>query len=271
MVTQKKNKLHAFSYLGGKFMLVAMLIGFVPPHTTYCEVFGGSASFLLNKKPSKVEVYNDINSDVVNFFRTLRNKPEELLKVLKLTPYARAEFYASRNYIAFEKCDVEKARKFFVKHQQGFAGRGNTYGFAIGKNQALTFANKVDNLKFIAERLRSVQFENKDYEFMLTHYCKNNDVFAYLDPPYMHETRTKSDDYDFELDDDDHERMLQLAVKSPAKILISGYGNKLYDKYLKGWHKKKIDVACSSAYAPGQTEKPRRTEVLWWNYDKPKA
>lgn len=260
------NKLHSFGYIGGKFFLVALLLTMIPTHTTYAEVFGGSGSFLLNKPTSKIEVYNDINADVVNFFRVLRNQPNELIELLKLTPYARDEFKVCRDFIAFEKSDLEKARKFFVKQTQSFAGRGNEYGFGVTRNQAGTFKNKIDKLKFISDRLQKVQFENKSYEFIIERYAKNKDVFVYLDPPYLHETRVSTDDYTYELTEADHIKMLKLAKRSPAKILISGYPSELYNKELKRWNRKEIDVACFCSTKKVDNKKPRRTEVFWWNY-----
>lgn len=263
------KKLHSFTYIGGKFFLVAFLMAMIPTHTTYCEGFGGSGSFLLNKPQSKSEVYNDINSDVVNFFRVLRNEPDALIERLKLTPYAREEFVMCKTNIPFEKWDVEKARKFFVKHQQSHSGRGGDFGFGVMKSQAVTFKNKVDKLKAIAERLRGVTIENRDYKFILEHYCKNEDVFAYLDPPYLHSTRVSTDDYAYEMTEAQHREMLDLCLASPAKILISGYPSKLYESKLKKWHRKEIDVALSCS--TGKEKKPRRTEVFWWNYQMPKA
>ncbi len=267
MLKKIKQKLNAFPYFGGKYYLLPILLAFIPVHITYCEVFGGAANFLLNKEPSKVEIYNDINSDIVNFFRTLRNKPVDLCKLLKLTPYGREEFYSARNYISFEKCSLEKARKFFVKAQQSFAGRGDSYGFGIERNSAGTFTRKSEKLIEVARRLKHVQIENKDYEFMIGHYLTSNKVFAYMDPPYLHETRTGDNDYEFEMADKDHLRMLKLIKKSKAKILLSGYYNKLYNEALKGWNKKSVNVALHSSLVKGEGKRPRRTEIFWYNYN----
>lgn len=267
MIKSLKEKLHAFQYIGGKFYLLPILIALMPAHITYCEVFGGSATFLLNKQPAKVEIYNDINSDVVNFFRTLRNKPHDLIKLLHLTPYGREEFLSARNYISFEKCDLEKARKFFVKHTQSFSGTGTSYGFGISRNNARSFLNKADQLLGIARRLKTVQFENRDFAFMLDHYCKSKDVFVYLDPPYLPETRVAKDIYQYEMNINDHVKLLKMAKRSKAKVLISGYASKLYEEYLKGWNRKEVDVSCPSGYNPKTHTRPRRTEVLWYNYD----
>lgn len=264
---RKPSKLHAFSYIGGKFFLIPLLITMIPAHACYVEMFGGSGSFLLNKPVSEIEIYNDINSSVVNFFRVLRSQPKKLVKLLGVTPYARDEFADCKRSHELVKSDLEKARMFYVKSQQSFSGRGNDWGVSVTNNHAKVFSNKTNRLLDVARRLKHVAIENRDFKFIFKHHLKSNDVFAYLDPPYVHSTRTTTNDYVYEMTDADHEELLELANQSPAKILISGYDNPLYRKHLKGWRRKKIDVACHSAYSPNQTEKSRRTEVLWWNYD----
>src|SRR5687767_5197898 len=94
-----RGKMVAFSWYGGKTSHLTWLLPIIDgtPHTTYVESFGGSAAVLLNKKPSPVEVYNDLYSDVVNFFSVLRYKREQLLPLLELTPYSREEFADSCN------------------------------------------------------------------------------------------------------------------------------------------------------------------------------
>lgn len=260
-------KLNAFSYIGGKFYLVPRLIPMIPVHSCYVEVFGGSGSFLLNKPVSEVEIYNDINSSVVNFFSVLREHPKKLVKLLDKTPYARDEFaHAMRNHEA-ERIDLEKARLFYVKTQQSFMGRGNSWGVAVTGNRAKTFRNKLNRLLDVAARLKHVAIENRDFRFVFKHHLKNNDCFGYIDPLYVHSTRINKNDYPFEMSDEDHIELLQLAKASPAKLLICGYDNKLYREHLKGWRRKKIEVTCHSAYSLNLKTKPKRTEVLWFNYD----
>jgi DNA adenine methylase len=265
-VKRKSSKLHAFSYIGGKYFLIPLLIAMIPAHVCYVEMFGGSGSFLLNKPVSEIEIYNDINSSVVNFFRVVRTQPKKLVKLLSSTPYARDEFAVCKRNHELVSTDLEKARMFYVKAQQSFSGRGNDWGISVTNNHAKVFSNKSNRLLDISARLKHVAIENRDFKFIFKHHLKNNDCFGYLDPPYVHSTRTTKNDYTYEMTDADHIELLELANQSPAKLLISGYDNPLYRKYLKGWHKKKIDVACHSAYSPNQKEKARRTEVLWWNY-----
>lgn len=264
----KKQKLHAFSYYGGKFFLIAAIVAMMPVHTAYVEVFGGSASILLDKKPSKVEVYNDINKEIVNFFYVLRNYPNELIKRLNSTPYSRDEFEICLKDIKSERAKIERARMFFVKQQQSFAGRGNSWSFGVTCNHAGAYTNKVNKLELLSQRLKSVQIENRSFEFLITRYCKNENVLAYLDPPYMQETRASFNDYAYEMTDKDHEEMLKLVLRSKAKFMISGYDNELYNRMLKKWNRREFDAVCHSAHKAGQTNqtKPHRTEVIWYNY-----
>lgn len=263
------KKIHAFSYYGGKYLMLAMLLTLMPVHQTYCEVFGGSGVFLMNKPAVKVEVYNDLNSEIVHFFRTLRNEPEELIRLLEMTPYARDEFKSCKRNIAFEKNDIEKARKFYVRQAQSFAGRGKEFGMCdMNKSNARTFINKMETLRQVAERLRNVHIENTSFEKLIPRFAKDKEkVFIYLDPPYLPETRVTNNDYEYEMTIRDHERLLEMAVSLPAKFLISGYSSELYEKKLKGWNRieKDVPLSCASKFKDGKRD--RRTEILWWNYE----
>jgi DNA adenine methylase len=127
-----------FQFPGGKFYLIKKLLPLIPPHEVYVEVFGGAAALLFNKPPSKVEVYNDINSELVNFFHVLRDdvRWKILQEKLLLTPYSREEFeLACREESGVD--DVERARRFYVRIQQSFSGKGETFGYGLLKNSGV--------------------------------------------------------------------------------------------------------------------------------------
>ena len=109
---------------GGKYYLAKKIISLFPLHRTYGEPFGGGASVLLNKHPSEAEFYNDLDSELVNFFAVLRDRSDELIHRLSLTPYSEAEFSGADRSAADP---VERARLFLVRHRQSFGGRGNSY------------------------------------------------------------------------------------------------------------------------------------------------
>jgi DNA adenine methylase len=165
-----------FPYPQGKYHLVKRLLELIPPHDIYVEVFGGAATLLFTKSPSKLEVYNDINSELVNFFRVLRDdeKWQKLQEKLLLTPYSREEFKLALQP-AEELDEIERARRFFVRIQMSFGGKGETFGYTriAQKNKTLTYFNKIANFEFFHNRIRSVIIENLDFE----------DVFKRYDTP----------------------------------------------------------------------------------------
>jgi len=177
------KRLVATHYYGGKFYLLPYLLKVIPKHICYVEVFGGGGYLLLNKKRSRVEVYNDINGDVVNLFRVLRDNGDELIRRLKYTPYSRRLVEEIRTKTEFSD-DIERAWAYFILLNQTFNAKGRRGGFAYGrvKNHASAFKNIVDKLNAIVERLRGVVIENLDWRECLDRYESGN-TFAYCLPP----------------------------------------------------------------------------------------
>lgn len=247
-------------YPGAKNRIAQWIISYIPEHQVYLEPYGGSLAVFLNKERAHIETVNDIDNDVVNFFRVLRDRSNELLHLISYTPYAREEYVK-----AYEGCsdEVERARRFAVKCWMGF-GCGNLYqnGFKSGQqtkspNPAKAWGELPEIIPQITERLSGVQIENMPAIELMERY-DTSDVFIYMDPPYLHDTR-KNYLYRHEMRDCEHEKMLEMAVNHPGQILISGYENSMYNEMLKGWNK-----ASKRTLAEGGRE---RTEVLWYNYD----
>lgn len=267
------SKLLAFPWYGGKCSHLKWLLPIIDstPHKTYVESFGGSAAVLLNKKQSPVEVYNDSFSEVVNFFRVLRNRKEELISSLELTLYSREEFT-----YACQKPDVdelEKARLFFVMARQVTMGLATTatpgrWAYAIKdsrRGMSLTnsrWLNAIDGLTDVCERLRVVEIENLDAFDILKRYDRE-DTLHYVDPPYLMNTRSGGKGYKYEFSEEKHIQLLKLLKQLSGKILLSGYDNELYNDYLKDWNKHK-DKEKISASTRGQKCSIRQ-EVLWSN------
>lgn len=247
-------------YPGAKNRIADWIISYMPRHTVYLEPFGGSLAVLLNKPRSHIETVNDSDGDIVNFFRVLRDYPEELERAIELTPFAREEY---RN--AFEKTGnaVEKARKYCVRCWQGF-GNSQLYrnGFKSGQqghspNPAKAWMGLPEVMQQAAERLKGVQIENLPAEELLRRY-DTEDVFVYCDPPYLKGIR-KGYLYKHELSIEGQESFLESVLKHPGKIMISGYDNAMYNEYLRGWVK---------AYKATTAETGnKRTEVIWMNYE----
>lgn len=236
------------------------IINHMPKHEVYLEPFAGSLSVLLNKPRCHIETVNDINGDVVNFFRVLRDSPEELAKRLELTPYARREY--DESYSPSEMDDMERARRFCVRCWQGF-GCSNVYhnGFKSGQqsnspNPAKAWSELPNHVMQAAERLRGVQIEQLPATELLKRY-DTKDVFIYADPPYLSETR-KSHLYRHEMSDRDHAELLDILTSHKGMVMISGYENELYNHMLKGWKKVQKETLAEGGR--------KRTETLWMNY-----
>lgn len=225
----------------------------------YLEPYAGSLAVLFNKPRSHIETVNDLNEDVVNFFRVLREHPEELKQAIEFTPFARSEYEASYE----DTTDpIERARRFSVRCWQGF-GCSNLYkyGFKSGQrsnspNPAKAWAEMPDILIQAAERLKGVQIENLPALELIRRY-DTADVFMYVDPPYLHGTR-KNYLYKHEMKDSEHVDLLEVLIRHPGKIILSGYDNELYNDMLTGWRKESISTQAENGL--------KRVETIWLNF-----
>lgn len=183
------------TWFGGKGILAPKIVPFFPPHTCYVEPFCGGASCLFAKAPSPVEVINDVNSDIVNFFRVLRDaqKFEEFHRLTALTPYSREEYarYRTDWRTKWQECadDVERAYRWYVIARMSFAGEfGRSWGRSVSTsrlgiaNAVAQWLSIVDMLPAIAERVRTVQIEHGDWLKVLEDYDTPDTLF-YIDPP----------------------------------------------------------------------------------------
>jgi len=262
--------LPALRYHGAKFRLAKWLLPFFPPHTVYVEPFGGAAGVLLHKPREYAEVYNDLDGDIVNFFRVVRDptQRERLIEACIMTPYAREEFDAG--WLPSDD-PVERARRIAVRAQMGFGSAGatkGTTGFRIdtrrkyGTSQAL-WARFPDNIAFTGDRFTGVLIENRPaIEIMRQH--DDPDTLHFVDPPYMHSTRVmgagKSRGYTMELTDADHAELLQVLLELEGKVIVCGYPSEMYRDALAGWqfHTTKARISAGRGTA-------LRDECCWIN------
>jgi len=181
-----------FPFPGGKSRLASWILDQVPEHTCFVEVFGGAAGVLVNKDPeaSTVEVYNDRDGDLVQFFEVLRERPDELVEWLEAVPYSREIHgeWAEAFYNGYRPSDpVERAGQFFyLRYSQWGAGYAGQNGFGTSKvnSQATSYANKIERLEEFAERFDDVVLENLDWSDTFEKYDGEETVF-YCDPPYV--------------------------------------------------------------------------------------
>lgn len=255
------------TWFGSKSRLVKKITSYFPNHTTFVDVFGGSGAVLLGKKPSRVEVYNDINKKLVSLFRVLsdKNKSNELLKRLEYTPYSRSEFEFCRDNIEVETDEVELARMMIVVQRQSHGGLAKTWSHcidasAVGCSASVRkFHAGIARIKDIHYRIRRVQVENLDWQELIEKYDRENTLF-YLDPPYIHSTRVDGK-YEYELNDNDHSQIVLVLQNIKGKAILSGYDHPIYNPLVEsGWTRIAIETI---AYSSRYREKPNRIEYLW--------
>lgn len=248
---------------GGKWLLAPWIISHFPKHRVYVEPFGGAGSVLMRKPRSYAEVWNDLDDSAVNLFRILRSDDaSELVRRLRLTPFARAEFEETSKPLPADP--IEKARHLVIRAFMGFGSNahGRSTGFRANSNRSGTtpahdWANYPDALEAVVERLTGVIIEHRDAKrVMETHDCA--EALHYVDPPYVWATRgDESPDYVHEMDNDQHGALLAFLKTLTGMVVLSGYPAGMYDEALPGW--RRVERA---ALADGARP---RIEVLWIN------
>jgi len=270
IASPRRRKLISFGWYGGKYSHLDWLLPLLPEAHHYCEPFGGSAAVLLNKDPSPVETYNDMDGEVVNFFRVLRNRKEELIEAIGLTPFSREEFFLAVTDFGPHVPELERARRFFVRARQvrtGLAQTASLGRWANCKNTSRSgmsgvvsrWLGSVETLPKIAERLLRVQIENRPAREVIRLYDSPDTLF-YCDPPYPHESRGDSKAYAFEMKDRDHEELSRLLRKIKGKAAVSGYRCDLMDTLYGEW--RRVDAPAKKCHSV----KGLRAETLWMNY-----
>jgi len=251
-------------WYGGKGMLKKKIIPLLPPHKTYVEVFGGGASILFEKAPSRIEVYNDINSGLFNFFMVISD-PEKFKLFydrVHLLPHSRELYYYCLKHWEKENDEIKKAVYWFVVIRQSFGGKfGAGWGFTIDRNFASNWLLTIKNLPKIHERLQKVQIENKDWNYMIDTYDTKDTLF-YLDPPYVMSSRIGGKVYEHEMENEDHRNLIDRISNIEGQFVLSGYDNEIYNQ-LDNYEKHKFDVVCRAEKIKDGAQRSKRTEYLW--------
>ncbi|MEI8194359.1 MAG: DNA adenine methylase [Phycisphaerae bacterium] len=257
------------TYFGSKKRLAPAIISLFPPNfqnLTYIEAFGGGAAILFAKPKSRLEIYNDLDGAAVNFFRVLRDDPAELKRRLTLTPFSRGEYEQCRNGYEAVIDPIEYARQYYVLIMQSFSKRFCAgWTFKRDTDTPGSFANKVDNLEWTAERLRGVMIEHLDFRKLIAKHDSDH-AFWVCDPPYAPTTRSSNaDKYRCEMTLQDHLDLLAMLKEVKGRVLLCGYYCEEYARALKGWEMRSASVQSLSGRV-GE----RRTETVWTNYSLPK-
>jgi len=249
-----------FNLVGAKTRIAQEIIQHFPQHRVYCEPFGGSVAVLRAKLPSEVEVINDINSDIINFFLQIRDNFDALHHKLTYTPYSHMlyrswlkEFKLGRR----PKDKVEWAARWFYLQDTCVSGAfGGGWGFSQIINHAERFAYKVDRLDLLSQRLRRVYIENVDYADCIKKWDGDETLF-YIDPPYL----VGEDYYQAKFD---HIELSDLLAEVKGKVVLSYYDQPSIRWLYANWRVVEIETFKSSTLGE---EMPRATELLLFNFE----
>ncbi len=253
-------------YPGAKWAIAEWIVSLMPPHKSYLEPFFGSGAVFFSKPPSRIETINDLDGEIVNLFRVVREQPEALERAVALTPYSREEYErAWERHKAGDVTDpVEKARLTLIRYWQAVGSRqiyrAGWRRDVAGREAAYTLRNWVGLPERIADavdRLKEAQIEQGDGVELIRKFA-SPDVLIYADPPYVLETRSQRQ-YNTEMETAKHEELLAALMAHSGPVILSGYDNELYNDTLIGWDKLQMDARCEGGGA--------RTETLWVNFE----
>ena len=226
------DRLNLIKYAGGDTTIIKPLLKLMPDHICYVEVFGGGAVFLLNKPPSKVEVYNDVDGDLVNLFKVVKERPDEFLKELDLLPYSRQLYYEFQYKLRGEEDPIKRAAMYYYIIRCCFSGKVGS-GFSTGKgvNQARKYFNALEDIRKIHKRLKNVVIEQLDFRDCILRYDGERTLF-YLDPPHLYYATEKGKDYyKYGFTDRDYMDLLNLLTKIKGKFILK----QTYQQFVAEW------------------------------------
>lgn len=265
------GKLIAFGWYGGKYSHLDWLLPLLPKTQHFCEPFGGSAAVLINREPSPVETYNDLDSEVVNFYRVLREQKDALIEQIGLTPFSREELERAAVEPTENLTELERARRFYVRARQVRTGLAQTASAGRWAHCLLTsragmagavsrWLGAVEDLNLIAQRLLRVQIEHAPAIEVIRRYDSPQTLF-YCDPPYPHDSRGDNKAYAHEMTDDQHRELAAVLRRVQGKVALSSYRCELNDELYAGWH------VIEGPEKLIHSVKEMRQEVLYVNYD----
>lgn len=283
---------------GGKHDLATWIIGLMPPRCTnpndpdgsdpgwlhYVEPYFGGGSVLLANDPEGIsEVVNDLHAELANFWTVLQNTPlfELFRRIIEATPFSEDEWNASRinpldqgpqvNYSKVGGRDVVRAARFFVRCRQSHSGRMKNFPPMVRartrrgmQDHVSAWLSCVDKLPEVHARLKRVAILNKPALDIIRKEDGPRTLF-YLDPPYLHETRATTGEYDHEMQYTDHEALLELLGKIKGRFLLSGYNSTLYhdQECFFGWNRHEKSI---NNHAAGGKTKRMMVECVWTNF-----
>jgi DNA adenine methylase len=272
------------TYFGGKTAIAAQIVKLLPPHGHYVETHAGSLAVLLAKRPSAMETVNDLDQDLMTFWRVLRDRPQDLARVCALTPHSRVEASMASDPAPTWPAgldELERARLMWVKLTQCRAGlTGQRTGWRYYQDPRGSHSSMPDYLDgyvgriaAAAARLRGVSLEYQAASRMIELYGRHAENLLYVDPPYLQSTRQTSRGrnrgpmYASEFRTDaDHAQLLEALLGCRSAVVLSGYASVLYDEVLSGWSR--MELATQTGNGGDDRE---RVEVVWSNRPLPQG
>jgi DNA adenine methylase len=261
--------------MGGKGKICRKLLQYIPPHRTYVEVFGGGANLLFVKPPSPVEVYNDIDHSLVDFFRVLSSPElfEKFYRRVAVLPYSRTLYKECLETWHLQEDIIERTIRWYIVARQSFGGRfGSGWGYSVkesagGMARAVSgWLSTLEMLPEIHRRLMKVQIECLDFRDAIKIY-DTEETFFYLDPPYHPETRKSDKGYRYELEVEEYTEMVEILLRIKGKCMLSGYFHEVFTPLEEaGWKRIEIDTACLLGAGVNGKVEYRRLESVWMNY-----
>ena len=227
-----RPRLIFFKYMGGDQYLIRYISNMIPPHKCYVEVFGGAAPLLLNKPPSKVEIYNDIDGNIINLFKVVKERYDDFMREIEWLVDARQTYYDFMQKIQTEKDPVKRAvMYFYIINRSINSSFGTAYAITATRNKARPFWNKVEMLRLVHKRLKNVVIESLDFREILKHYDSKL-TFFYLDPPHLFYATEKGQDYyETAFTDKDYFDLLNMLLDLEGKWLLK----QNYIPYIVQW------------------------------------
>ncbi len=246
------------SYIGGKRALAKRIIEIFPEHTTYVEAFSGGAQVLFHKEPSKVEVINDLDGEVVNFFRVCQHHHEELLRQFQFCLVSRKLFDIQMATNPATLTDIQRAARFFYLQKNAYAGlvRRKSYNFSVVQRPGFNLERLPQLLENAHKRLERVQIECLPYEEILKRYDRPTTLF-YLDPPYYGIKL-----YRYNLTEDDFALMAERLGKLRGKFVLSLNDVPEVRKLFRPFHIRSVVLPYTAQKSAGR----RFREVLITNH-----
>lgn len=242
-----------FIYYGGKTTLGARIAALLPEHRQYVEPYGGSLAVLLAKPPARLETVNDLDGDLMLFWRVLRDRPDELARVCWLTPHSRAEREAAKDRPE-DLDDLERARRVWVCLSQGRTGTLRPTGWRYTVDDSAktsmprSLAAYVDRMPAVATRLRAVSLESRPALELIQAYGRHRNTPLYVDPPYLAKTRSAGGAHNYRHEMprlDQHQHLAALTDCRATTVVLSGYPSPTYDQLYAGWHRYELAAATS--------------------------